>query len=62
MKRFLVFASCVYYPCGGWEDFVEDFATLEEAAEAAKAIATADWWHVVDTKHRKVVLESWNNK
>jgi hypothetical protein len=52
MKRYLVFAGSVYYPCGGWQDFVGFYATLEEArAEAAKRSQSSfAWSHVVDTE------------
>ena len=38
MKRYLAFAFLIYYPDGGWEDFVGSFGTIEEAlAEVGEA-------------------------
>ena len=31
MKRYLVFAYPVYYPGGGWSDFIADFDSIEDA-------------------------------
>jgi len=31
MKRYLVFAYPVYYPGGGWSDFIGDFDSIEDA-------------------------------
>jgi hypothetical protein len=35
-KRYLLFATDQYYPCGGWDDFVDSFADLEEAKAEAE--------------------------
>lgn len=51
MKRFLVFAGSEYYPCGGWEDFVGDYDTVEEAMAAdTSGPGPYRWCHVVDTE------------
>ena len=52
MKRYLVFASDLYYPQGGWQDFYADCDTLEFAKIAACEAINADdhdWAQVVDT-------------
>ena len=48
-SRFLVFAGEVYYPCGGWDDFVAAFGDRDHAIEIAmKYHAKGNWVHVVD--------------
>lgn len=34
MKNYLAFFGSVYYPCGGMDDFIGDYDTLEEAMQA----------------------------
>jgi len=34
MKNYLAFYGSIYYPCGGMDDLLGDFDTLEEAIEA----------------------------
>jgi hypothetical protein len=31
MKRYLLFTFGNYYPCGGFEDYIDSFNTIEEA-------------------------------
>jgi len=61
VKRFLVFAGYNYYPDGGWDDFVEQYDSSEEAQESVtehlnppfnnpKYSPKHDWAHVVDTE------------
>lgn len=52
MKRYLVFAFDHYYPCGGWNDFVESFDTMAEveAAHAAERFKGNDCVQVVDSQ------------
>lgn len=53
MKRYLVFGSSIYYPAGGWEDFLEAYDTLEQAQarkDAYEAESQYQWSHVVDTE------------
>lgn len=52
MKRFLLFACDQYYPLGGFDDFVKDFGTLEEAKDWA-LITRGDSAHIVDTYTRE---------
>lgn len=47
MKPFLLFAGDSYYPSGGWNDFVLDYDTVEEAKEGLSG-RSADWAHVVN--------------
>ncbi len=54
MKRFLLFGSDMYYPAGGWDDFVGDFDTLEQA-NAFGRNAAKDWVHIVDTAQLEIV-------
>jgi hypothetical protein len=64
MRRFLLFGGSNYYPSGGWDDFMESFDSVEDAAKVAKsrgrshsnALEWIDWAHVVDsTTFQKVV-------
>ena len=57
MKRYLVFALFAR-PHGGWEDLMEDFATVEEAEEAIKDAHRRTKfysYHIVDLKQGKIV-------
>lgn len=36
LKHYLVFEYPDYYPSGGWNDFIGDFDTIEEARAACK--------------------------
>ena len=47
MKRFLLFEGYHYYPQGGWDDFVKDFDTFEEAKQSIET-SNALWNHIVD--------------
>ena len=57
MKRYLLFAGYDYYPSGGMDDFKNDFDTIDEAIQYAKANKD-DWQHIYDQQERK---EVWNN-
>lgn len=57
MKRFLLFAGETYYPGGGWDDFVDDYDTLEEAEAKAKTLKE-NWWDIVDTTTKTKVGDS----
>ena len=48
MKRFLVFSGYDYYPCGGWDDFLGAFDSIEEARAAAAKEAPSNWTQIVD--------------
>lgn len=54
MKKYLLFTGDTYYPSGGWDDFVDDFDSIEEAlAYAAKN--GRDWFHIVDTEIKRII-------
>lgn len=53
IKRFLLFGGCVYYPGGGWGDFLGSFDTIEQARAHEQAHERPSyqgdwWWHIVD--------------
>lgn len=50
LNRYLVFCGQLYYPCGGWDDFVSSHKSLEEAEIKRQAIhdKISDWSHIVD--------------
>ena len=52
---YLVFAGDVYYPAGGWEDYIGERDTLEAAEHLAKS-SRRDWWQIVHAG--KIVKES----
>jgi hypothetical protein len=43
---YLVFAGYTYYPCGGWDDYLGTFNSIEEA-RAAVLETGSDWYQVV---------------
>lgn len=49
-EPFMLFATHNHYPCGGWNDFKDVFATVEEARIRGKAYLADgyDEYHVVD--------------
>lgn len=63
MKRFLVFKMDTYYPCGGWEDYIGQADTKEEAVLLAETTSppgysSGSFWHVVDTLEGKICAQS----
>ena len=58
LKRFLLFGGCVYYPSGGWDDFIGDFNTLKEAKSfKIKLPWSVEWKQIVDTKTGEITHE-----
>jgi hypothetical protein len=57
MKRYLVFAGSVYYPSGGWDDFVGAYDTITEAraVELERGKGDYSWAHTIDTETMEVV-------
>lgn len=58
MLRFALFGGDDYYPAGGWEDFQDTYATLEEAVAGGRAFLNEGygrWYHVVDLSTRSIV-------
>ena len=56
MKRYLLFGFDTYYPSGGWNDFLADFDTTEEAIEYALTMRR-DWFHVIDGTTGQIAKE-----
>lgn len=52
MKRYLLFKGDEHYPSGGWKDFIGDFDSIKAAR---KAIASCEWWQIVDTLTKEIV-------
>ncbi len=44
LKNYLVFIGLVYYPLGGWEDFIDSFDTREEAREFIEGEINPSKW------------------
>lgn len=59
MLRFALFGGDDYYPSGGWEDFIDTYATLEEAVAGGRAFRNKlyGWYHVVDLSTRSIVTQ-----
>jgi hypothetical protein len=61
MSRFALFAGDHYYPCGGMEDLVGRYESLEAAREAfASRLMSVtdfgqDWYQIVDLVSFEVV-------
>lgn len=49
--KYLLFQGDFYYPSGGYSDFIDKFATLEEAMKALDT--NQDWYQVV--KNHKII-------
>ena len=58
MKRYLVFGGVDYYPCGGMQDFWNDYSGEARARAAAVQLAQQGlvWSHVWDSKERKFIV------
>lgn len=64
MLQFALFGGENYYPAGGWEDFQDTYATLEEAVAGGRVYLNEDlyegygrWYHVVDLSTRSIVAQ-----
>ena len=45
---FLLFAGYHYYPSGGWNDFVGQYDTIEEARQSYRSMdVNYEWYHIV---------------
>jgi hypothetical protein len=69
--RFLLFATCDYYPSGGWSDFVGAFKTQKAAMVAIQTTARqhGDRFHVVSLETLDIVwsglagdADAWKSK
>lgn len=54
LKRFLLFFGPQYDPCGGWEEFIKSYDTLEESIAKGEdlivgGVSACTFYHVVDT-------------
>ena len=55
MKRYLLFGGSLYYPSGGWEDFVmksDEIVELEEIG-ISRFGGEYEWFHIVDTEREE---------
>jgi hypothetical protein len=48
VKRYLLFAGDIYYPAGGWDDFVASFDLPAEARTHAESLHPCQWWQIID--------------
>ena len=59
-KTFAMFGGYDHSPRGGRDDFIDTYATLEEAVSHASQLLQSDiqeidWYHVVDLRTMKIV-------
>lgn len=57
---YLLFGGLEYYAKGGWNDYIDNFGSLDAAKEEGfKKIKneTIDWFHVVDTTGKFIIFE-----
>ena len=52
--QYLLFGYSSYYPAGGWDDYKEQFETIESALEYAANI-NVDGWQIVDIETKTIV-------
>lgn len=60
MKRYLLFTFSNYYPCGGFEDYIDSFNTIEDAYEYWLNIPSIDRdanCQIVDYYTLKIIQE-----
>lgn len=65
MKPFIILFGDTYYP-GGWQDYVGEADTLEEAIALAEKRGRDEgtrspeywWWEIVDLRTKKIVKRS----
>lgn len=60
MKKYLLFTFSNYYPCGGFEDYIESFDTIEDAYNTWLNIPSIDRdanCQIVDYTTLKIVKE-----
>ena len=58
-KYFLLFAGKKYYPEGGWNEFIGNFSSIEEAKKGLVKESNSDeylWSHIVDLLTSEIVL------
>ena len=58
MNRYLVFRGYRYHYSGGWSDFVDSYASFDDACKKAQSLKNLDAWvEVVDLETETVVFE-----
>lgn len=64
LKRYLAFCGRQYYPCGGMDDFICDFDSIETAIAAIKENLSSEtykyeevWFMIYDSVTRKKVID-----
>ena len=53
--RFLIFGGDVYYPLGGWGDFVDTAPSLETAYQVILKAPSYEWYEIVDLATMTVI-------
>lgn len=62
LKKFLLFAFNTEYRCGGWNDLVDCYETLEAALScASRSASERERWHIVDIES-KAIVRAWNDE
>jgi hypothetical protein len=51
MKKYLLFCFYINYPGGGWNDYVGQYETIEEAMKNIQA----EFYHIVDIETMKII-------
>ena len=60
MKKYLIFRFSIYYPTGGFNDFVKDFDTLQEAEKYTiqnKLLDKFSKVQIIDQHKKEIILE-----
>lgn len=64
MASYLLFAGFGYYPSGGFEDFIGEFSSIEDANNKVKeldvgsnSLSTFDWYHIIEVGTWKEVQD-----
>lgn len=58
MKNIIVFGVSDYSSCGGWDDFISDFDSINDAISYIKknhGYSCCDYYQIVDTDSRKII-------
>ena len=57
---YLLFAGFSYYPCGGFDDFIDSYSCIDSCKRAfaiLKKEHSYDWAHVVDIDKKEIVTQ-----
>lgn len=52
-KRFILFGFLNYYPCGGMDDALISFDTIEDLEEMSEGFSS-DYYNILDTETFKI--------